>query len=323
MRHVRQVVAMTTVLLVTAACGAGAGATVSSSPAGAAASPELTPSPSVPATQHASASPAQITPSTSLPEMTNLVSNRYPYSIWIPSNWTTGDMGDADAFEGPAGEQIDVRYYESISGTPDAWFAKASEVLSGFAPIEKDLAVTHPAGQAHWYELHPTNQGQTLTLFRLVLIAAGGGWDVTWVSPAGSEDVDRPLFVDIANQFWPSTGPLNVWSLNVGDCFSSLPITQPGDGGSDAVFVGPLDQFARVACTEPHTGEIFAALKDVSADCGDAFEAFVGRPLAGSSLKLLEFVPLHAADLPDGIASLCVVADPKGTSTGTAGGSAR
>jgi hypothetical protein len=322
MRRVSQVVAMTTVLLITAGCGGGAGAIASSSPAGAVASPELTPSPSA-ATQRASASPAQITPSTSPPEMTNLVSNRYPYSIWIPSDWTTGDMGDADAFQGPAGEQIDVRYYESISETPDAWFAKAREVLGGFAPIENDLAVTHPAGQAHWYELHPTNKGQTLTLYRLVLIAAGDGWDVTWVSPAGSEDVDRPLFVDIANQFWPSTGPLNVWSLNVGDCFSSLPITQPGEGGRDAVFVGPLDQFAPVACTEPHTGEIFAALKDVNADCDDAFESFVGRPLAGSSLKLLEFVPLHAADLPDGIASLCVVADPNGTSTGTAGGSAR
>jgi len=257
------------------------------------------------------------------PAVKNVISDRYPYSIWVPSNWTTGTMGDADAFQGPAGQQIDVRYYPTISDDPDAWFAKARDVLTGFAPIAEELTVTHPAGQAHWFELHPTNQGQTLTLYRLVLIAGGDGWDVTWVSPVGLEDVDRPLFGDIANQFWPLTGSLNVWSLGVGDCFTSAPITQPGDGGGDAVFVGPLDQFTPAECTEPHTGEIFEALTDVDADCSDAFEPFVGRPLDGSRLKLLEFVPLHASDLPAGIASLCVVADDSGASTGTAKGSGR
>ena len=269
------------------------------------------------------ASPTVVSPSASPPAVTNVVSDRYPYSMWIPDDWTTGTMGDADAFQGPGGEQIDVRNYPSIADEPDAWFAKARDVLNGFAPVAEELEVVHPAGQAHWFELHPTNQGQTLDLYRLVLIAGGDGWDVTWVSPAGFEDVNRPLFIDIANQFWPLTGPLNVWSLGVGDCFTSLPIAEPGDAGGDVVFVGPLDQFAPVECTAPHTGEIFEALTEVDAECGDAFEAFVGRSLDESQLKLLEFVPLHASDLPDGIASLCVVADPSGSSTGSAKGSGR
>lgn len=255
--------------------------------------------------------------------MTNVVSDRYPYSIWIPSDWSTGTMGDADAFQGRAGQQIDVRHYASIADDPDTWFAKARDVLTGFAPIAEEVAVTHPAGQARWFELHPTSQGQTLDLYRLVLIAGGDGWDVTWVSPAGFEDVNKPLFVDIANQFWPMTGLLNVWGLGVGDCFSSLPVAQPGDASRDVVFVGPLDQFTPVECTQPHTGEVIEALTEVDADCGDAFEAFVGRSIDESELKLLEFVPLHASDLPDGIASLCVVADQSGSSTGSAKGSRR
>jgi len=320
MGRVWRVVALAAVLVSLAACGGGAGSPPPSSISETSVTPS--PSPSIAPSDRPASSPAT-TPAASSPEMTNLTSNRYPYSIWVPDDWTTGDMGDADAFWGPADQQIDVRYYPSISETPDAWFTKARDVLTGFAPIENEVTITHPAGQAHWFELHPTNQGQKLTLYRLVLIAGGDGWDVTWVSPSGTEAADRAFFGDIANQFWPSTGRLNVWGLSVGDCFTSYPITEPGDAGRDVVFVGPLDQFAAADCSASHTGEVFAALTDVDAECGDPFEAFVGRPLAGSQLKLLEFVPLHAADLPDGIASLCVVADPGGASTGTARGSGR
>ena len=323
MGRLGRVVAIATVVVLVVACG-GAGGTVAPSATNRPASSGLAPSPADSgSTPGPTLTAPPLTPSESPLAVTEQFSDRYPYSIWIPNDWTTGTMGDADAFQGPAGQQIDVRFYESISDTPEAWFAKARDVLDGFAPIEQELTVTHPAGQAHWFELHPTNQGQTLTLYRLVLIAGGDGWDVTWVSPAGTEQADKALFVDIANQFWPSTGSLNVWGLGVGDCFTSLPIARPGDGGRDVVFVGPLDQFAAVECTEPHTGEVFEALADVDAECGDAFETFVGRALDGSALKLLEFVPLHSSDVPGGIASLCVVADPAGSSTGTARGSQR
>ena len=181
---------------------------------------------------------------TAADDVTMIVSNRYPYRIWIPRDWDTGEMGQADAFQGPAGQQVDVRYYPAISDGPDAWFAKANDVLEGFAPIDLEAPATHAAGNGRWYGLHPMANGREVALYRLVILSGKDAWDITWVSPAGNETTDQLLFQSIANTFWPTSEPLNVWSLGVGDCFQSLPISQPGRAGTASVFLGPVDGFA-------------------------------------------------------------------------------
>jgi hypothetical protein len=125
-------------------------------------------------------------------------------------------------------------------------------------------------------------------------------------------------FQTIANTFWPTSNPLNIWRLAVGDCFQSLPLRKPSTDGVAGVFVGPVDGFAHVDCSAPHSGEVIATLPDLEDECEGTFEPYVGRLLAGSALGLWKAIPLEETDLPAGSAALCIVADGTGSSTGTA-----
>ena len=232
-------------------------------------------------------------------------------------------MDAADAFYGPAGQRVDVQYYPSISEEPDAWFAKAKGVLEGFAPIDLEGEAMHAAGAAHFYGLHPQANGQDLTVYRLAVMDGTDAWDLTWVSPAGNEEDDALEFQTIANTFWPTSEPLNIWRLGVGDCFRSLPLGKPSTDGVAGVFLGPVDGFEHVDCSAPHDGEVIASLPELEAECEGTFEPYVGRALAGSALGLWKAIPLQEKDLPAGSAALCVVAGGPEDSTGSARGSGR
>jgi hypothetical protein len=321
MRRMGQGVAVALLLLTVAACGAEAGSPVATPASSARQRSTPAPSPSAIAKPAATALPEP----TLLPQAddaTMMVSSRYPYRIWIPTDWEPGSIDAADAFYGPAGQQVDVRYYPSISEQPDAWFAKARGVLEGFAPIDGEGEAIHAAGTAHFYQLHPAANDQELTLYRLVVMDGTDAWDLTWVSPAGNESSDVIQFQTIANTFWPTGKPLNIWRLAVGDCFQSLPLGEPSTDGVAGVFLGPVDGFARVDCGAPHTGEVIAALPELEAECEGTFEPYVGRALAGSALGLWKAIPLQRSDLPAGTAALCIVSGGA-SSTGTARGSAR
>lgn len=252
-----------------------------------------------------------------------MVSSRYPYRIWIPTDWEPGSIDAADAFYGPAGQQVDVRYYPSISEEPDAWLAKARGVLEGFAPIDAEGEAIHAAGTAHFYQLHPAANGQDLTLYRLVVMDGSDAWDLTWVSPAGNESSDVIQFQTIANTFWPTSEPLNIWRLDVGECFQSLPLGEPSTDGVAGVLLGPVDGFADVDCSAPHSGEVIATLPELEAECEETFEPYVGRSLAGSTLGLWKAIPLQEEDLPAGRAALCIVAGGPENATGSVRGSGR
>jgi hypothetical protein len=312
------------ILISVVACGGGPASNAPEASTPAASQPvslDPRPSPTLSPSAAPTASPSP-TLLTEADDVTMVVSNRYPYRIWIPIDWVTGEMGAADAFQGPAGQQVDVRHYPAIEDASDAWFGKAREVLEGFAPIDAEGSTVHPAGTSRSFELHPTSNGQKLVLYRLVLVSGTDAWDITWVSPAGEEATDQRLFQSITNTFWPTSEPLNVWSLAVGDCFQSLPISELGRAGTSGVFIGPVDGFARVECSAAHAGEVIATLPDLEEECDPLFEPYIGRSLDGSAFGLLKFVPLLEADLPAGSAGLCVVADESGSSMGTARGSA-
>lgn len=153
MGRVGRTVAIATLIVLCAACGGQATSSSSAS------SPPASLEPTVAPTATLTPSPTP-TPTASSAEMKGIISKRYPYSIAIPVDWTEGEMGNADAFQGPAGRQVDVRFYESISDDPEAWFTKARDVLEGFAPVADERTVSHPAGAGRLFELHPTTRGR-------------------------------------------------------------------------------------------------------------------------------------------------------------------
>lgn len=309
-------------LISVAGCSSGAAAsapTATSSPS-AEGPPSPTDSPSTTARPTASPAPTLLTEADDVEMM---VSSRYPYRIWIPTDWEPRAMDAADAFYGPDGQQVDVLYYPSISEEPDAWFAKAKGVLEEFAPIDLEGEAMHAAGAAHFYGLHPKANGQDLAVYRLVVMDGTDAWDLTWVSPAGDEEDDVLQFQTIANTFWPTSEPLNIWRLGVGDCFRSLPLGKPSTDGVAGVLLGPVDGFAHVDCSAEHSGEVIATLPELEAACEGTFEPYVGRALAGSALGLWKAIPLQEKDLPAGSAALCVVAGGPENSTGSARGSGR
>jgi hypothetical protein len=177
---------------------------------------------------------------------------------------------------------------------------------------------------ARWYEAHVTDGGRALLLIRVVAYDQPDGWDLTWVSPAGDEDADRSRFEAVVETFQLSEALRNVWKLAVGECFGSLPISQPASAGKSAVFMGPVDEFLEVPCDAIHTGEVISAFQaSADVDCDRYFEPFVGRPLKGSAYALLAFFPMprRGAIEGDGFEVRCVVANASGAAEGTARGS--
>jgi hypothetical protein len=232
-------------------------------------------------------------------------------------------MGAADLYSNSNGDQVDVRFYMAIPDDADTWFGKATELLASFAEIEDERPVNVAGNQGRQYELHPSQDGRELFLIRSVLLDGGDAWDVTWVSEAGNEAADRARFETMLASFERVAAFRNVWGLEVGSCFDSLPLAPDRDGGASILFVGPVDGFALADCGQPHTGEIIAALGSETDTCDAVFEPFVGRALAGSAYILLEFMPLQETDLPPGVTKLCAVTDSSGISSGSAKGGAR
>ena len=194
-------------------------------------------------------------------------------------------------------------------------------MLEGFAPIDQQQPVTVVGNDGRWVRAPPDGRRPGPVPDPHDVRRRTGRLGPDPVSDAGREAADRERFRAILDSF-ERTDLQNVWALGPGDCFESLQLVPPDRAGSSSVFIGPLDGFAAVDwCT--HTGEVIATVASADSDCDDAFSTYVGQPLAESALALLEFVPLSASDLPAGVASLCVVADPAGSSTGTAEGSRR
>jgi hypothetical protein len=252
-----------------------------------------------------------------------VISPRYPYAVGVPAFWASSDMGSADLYSSSAGVQVDVRYYPAIPEDRAAWFRKAADVLSGFAPIDDEHPYQVAGNEARWFELHPSKNRRELLLIRVTFVAAGDGWDITWLSNAGVEAGDRTTFSAILNTFELIARESTIWTQDAGTCFVGSMGIPAIEAGRTVVFVGPVEGFGEVSCDQPHAGEVIAVMTTPGADCDGPFGDYVGLPIAQSGFALLKFVPDPSAGVPTGVTSICVVTDPQGSMTESVHGSRR
>ena len=122
----------------------------------------------------------------------------------------------------------------------------------------------------------------------------------------------------------PGAVAVDVFYLKVGDCLAD-PLV---DGGAEEV-----SSVQSVPCSEPHSGEVYAALTlpegegdypggeavTAQADelCAAEFESFVGLPYDESVLYLSYLYPLEENWSSGARGVLCTVEDPAGDTTGT------
>lgn len=150
----------------------------------------------------------------------------------------------------------------------------------------------------------------------IIIVLVLGGW----------------LFLNLA-----TPAPVNVGDLQAGDCLylraadadSDTPAGRPA-GTSTASLLALYDQGTeRAPCDGSHSHEVVlqTVFPDVAgtafpgqgtlrernqAACEAAFEAYVGRPVDGSSLELLVAVPNEEAWTDDIRAAPCLAGDPNG-----------
>ncbi|MGH2358564.1 MAG: hypothetical protein ACRDGJ_11250 [Candidatus Limnocylindria bacterium] len=260
------------------------------------------------------------------------------YQMAHPRTWNVmhlpveGESRALDLFFGPVSDEIDVYFYPGLTPNilANAWFRASVTFLEQAYGVTLDGNEEIVVGglPARLLTLHATVEGTGLFFQEAVLFGKGAAWDLDWYSEPGNEVADRERFLQFLSTFTPTgtapnaqTADHNVWGLQPGGCFASLPLLAPG--GESALFFGGVDRFAPVGCGEPHTGEVMAVLSVVeTADCDAVFAQYVGRPLAGSTLGVLTFVTVANDNPPEGVEGLCVVADPAGAA-GSAAGSLR
>lgn len=139
------------------------------------------------------------------------------------------------------------------------------------------------------------------------------------------------------------TPPLaDVRDTVAGDCLAGSPLTISGNtAGEVNVVPGYATGMQRVQCAEPHIWESAGVVQlpqppgtpypvdtieaEVVDACAAAFEAFVGRPLDGSSLSATAFYPIRDDwEGKDERRVACMVVDPaQPTVTGSLQGSGR
>lgn len=141
-----------------------------------------------------------------------------------------------------------------------------------------------------------------------------------------NEDADRDSTGQIA-----SRDQVSVMKLRVGDCFDYPDLAS---GKPDAVSMS----VAAVPCAQSHQFEAYATF-DLTGDefpgqdrmdvqavagCFPRFREFVGVPYGKSRLEVYFFFPTATTwRVLDDRAVLCLVGDPKHTTTGTLGGTRR
>jgi len=267
---------------------------------------------------------------------TSFSSDRFAYTMAYPELWVLDEVDNGtEAFDlfytlpstpGRPGE-IQVYFYPGITGVLNAadFFAEAIPSVAEVFGVEVESFEPITVGSLEGRYVGLLGSDDDGPGFHQYVLLFGGdrAWSIDWYSQAGNEANDRARFELALDTFQPVVPPptaSNVWGLQVGECFSSLPLFVPA--GQSALFVGGVDLFSAVECADWHTGEVIAVLStDGAESCEAMFEEYVGRPLAGSIYGLLEMTPVPADHAPQEIGSLCVVHDPPGSSTGSAAGS--
>jgi hypothetical protein len=150
----------------------------------------------------------------------------------------------------------------------------------------------------------------------IIIVLVLGGW----------------LFLNLA-----TPAPVDVRDLQAGDCLylraadadSDTPTGRPAGTSMSALEALATRGAERAPCDGSHSHEVVlqTVFPDIAgaafpgqrvlwersqAACEEAFEAYVGRPVEGSSLELLVYVPNEEAWANGARAAPCLVGDPNG-----------
>ena len=275
-------------------------------------------------------------------------SSRFAYGIAYPEDWelieaeATADTRAYDAFYSLQGSQgrtgeVDVYAYpaeEVAPYTASEWFTDAGLILAEDFGVEVEFTeqITVAGSPSRYYSLHYLPEGGSETFFQEAVIYTGtAAWDVDWFSDSGNENVDRETFDLFLATFTPGAPSVptgdeslgNVWELSAGECFNSNPPLM-GVPGVEATQLGGVEGYEPADCATPHAAEVIAVLDEgATATCADAFADYVGVAPSESSLGLWTFIPVDANYERIPGPSLCIVAHPSGSLTGSIEGTAQ
>lgn len=275
---------------------------------------------------------------------TTFTSSRLPYRIRLPKGWgpqepLPGDSQVERLWDDDHNNlSVEIAYGWRVS--PAKWFKISEANLKSMGiRLESSESIVVAGMEARILQGRRKNflkpGGKDMHMLRAPFHDGTYGWEVTLSVGDWTVEPDRSLFINLLTTFERLDVLLaaddtsgNVWALQPGDCFSSLPLGISGEAEEVTVFPGGVDGFRRVACSEPHTGEVAAVLR--AEDIGNVrapqqiFEAYVGKPLPKSEFGILLMNPLPTLEkVPPGVEGVVVIAHPKGPWSGSARGSGR
>lgn len=257
-----------------------------------------------------------------------------PYRIRVPQGWEPQEPSESQKDEYWGEENLlTVEITTNLPDlTPGEWFSLCESNLKsmGFRLTSSEpLAISGIEARLIRAQIKGFLKKE-INLLRAPFFDGTFAWEATLTVGDGSVEPDRSLFIDILSGFERMDVLLaaddtsgNVWALQPGDCFVSLPLQFAPEGLT--VFIGGVDGFSRVACSEPHTGEVAEVLRNLEmgnmAAADEVFEAYVGEPLSKSDFGMLIMEPLPEENVPSGVQGLVVIAHRAGLQSGSVRGS--
>ena len=259
-------------------------------------------------------------------------SSRLPYRIRVPQGWMPQEPTESTKDEVWGEENLLTVEIATMVGdvAPADWFALSEANLKsiGFKVRSSELTPI-PGMQARVFQARLDRfLKKAVNVLRAAFHDGTYGWEMTLTVGDGSVEPDRGLFLNLLTSFErldillaadDTSG--NVWALVPGDCFAALPF-QLGPKGGLTVFMGGVDGFKRVACSEPHAGEVVAVLRagaELPGSMEEIFETYTGEALARSELGVVLMNPLLPEEkVPEGVEGLFVIAHPAGLTSGSA-----
>jgi hypothetical protein len=179
-------------------------------------------------------------------------STRLPYRIRVPSGWEPQEPSESQKDEFWGDENLLT--VEITTNQPDLspreWFALSEANLRsmGFKLQSSELTVI-PGIEARLIRAQIKGfLKKEVNVLRAPFHDGTCGWEVTLTVGDGSVEPDRNLFIEILSTFERRDVLLaaddtsgNVWALQPGDCFMSLPLHVGPE--EFTVFIGGVDGF--------------------------------------------------------------------------------
>jgi len=140
------------------------------------------------------------------------VSEELGYSMAYPAGWEflhepqAGELKGVDLAADTVEEQAQAVYFHEVPVGIVAvrWFADSTAALAFFFGVEPQLVndLTLAGGLEVWIlTLTYQDQGENFFFERAVVFGGDVAWDVDWHSPAGDEEADAALFLQMVQTF--------------------------------------------------------------------------------------------------------------------------